>query len=96
MNLINFFFSFSLPVWTKSIYPSNDLDKLTYFFLALRAYTVEQAKFRSGYLLKDILDRSVAKSTGQLNPNRTVWMYSSHDTVLFAILYSLGIRNVNL
>lgn len=64
--------------------------------MALRTYTPELAKFRSGYLLKDILDRSAAKSTGQLIPNRTVWMYSTHDTVLFSMLRSLGFRDFEL
>lgn len=53
--------------------------------------TAELTKFRFGYLLKDILDRSSSKCAGTLNPNRKIWMYSSHDTALFSILGGLRI-----
>lgn len=52
------------------------------------------AKFSSGFLLKEILDRCTSKIQDELMPNGKMWMYSSHDSALFSFLNSLGISDV--
>lgn len=52
------------------------------------------AKFMTGFLLKDILDRFTLKTQDSLSPNRKLWMYSSHDLTLFSLLRSLDLLEV--
>lgn len=54
------------------------------------------AKFMSGFLLKDILDRFSSKIQNSLSPNRKLWMYSSHDSTVFSFLHSLDISDVRI
>ncbi|KAJ1368917.1 hypothetical protein KIN20_030276 [Parelaphostrongylus tenuis] len=48
-------------------------------------------RLRGGALLKDILDRFVAKANGSLGVRPKLFAYSAHDTTLAAMLASLGI-----
>lgn len=52
------------------------------------------SKFRTGYLIKDILDRLTDKTKNLLMPNRSMWVYSAHDITIATILHSIGISNV--
>ncbi len=53
------------------------------------------AKFMSGFLLKNILDRFTAKVENSLTPpDRKLWMYSTHDSTVFSFLHSLDISDV--
>lgn len=65
--------------------------KLSY---TLPTFTPELAKLRSGFLLKDILDRSVSKSQNRLVPNQSLWMYSAHEATIANMLNSLGLFTV--
>lgn len=51
-------------------------------------------KLKSGYLLKEILDRFTNKTKGSLTPNRSLWMYFAHDITLTNMLNSLGLFEV--
>lgn len=53
------------------------------------------AKFRSGFLLKDILDRYTAKVDKTLSPDLKYYAYSTHDSVLANFLNSLGVHDVS-
>lgn len=72
------------------------MTKLTVLEFNSQVYTPELLKLRSGYLLKDILDRSSDKHNGVLTPNRSLWMYSTHDDVVYGILYALGVSRVSI
>lgn len=87
----------SLPDWTHSVYPGAEIDRLSQMYYNIPSYTPRLAKIRSGFLLKDILDRSALKANGTLTPaQRTVQVYSAHDIILSSILYALGISNVSV
>lgn len=73
-----------------------DIDKLALLTYVLPSYNTEMAKFRSGYLFKEILDRSTNKTNGLLVPDRSLWMYSTHETVIASFLYALGVFNVGV
>ncbi|VDM84928.1 unnamed protein product [Strongylus vulgaris] len=45
----------------------------------------------SGPLLKDIVDRFIAKRNGALGEKPKLYAYSAHDTTLAAMLSTLGI-----
>lgn len=81
----------TLPTWTQSIYPSAELDAISLLYYVLPAYNAQLAKFRVGYLLKELLDRSAAKVAGKLTPDRKVWVYSAHDINISTVLYALGL-----
>lgn len=55
----------------------------------------ELVKFRSGFLMKDILERTAKKIMGTLQPaNQTLYMYSAHSTTLATMLNGFGLNEV--
>lgn len=86
---------FSISEWAKPLYFDNE----KFYKAAMKAYSFASgtkflAKYRSGYLLKDILDRFTSKIQKTLSPDRKFWMYSTHDSVVFSFLQSLDISDV--
>ena len=65
------------------------------FAFKTATYTTDMQKITGGFLLKDILDRSAAKTDGTLNPNLSVYAYSSHDITITNLLYTLGVADVS-
>lgn len=57
---------------------------------AVNAYTPQLARLKSGNLLKEMLDRFTNKTNSNLVPNRSLWVYSAHDTTVANILNTLG------
>lgn len=57
---------------------------------SVNAYTPQLARLKSGNLLKEMLDRFKNKANGSLVPNRSLWVYSAHDTTVANILNTLG------
>lgn len=53
------------------------------------------ARLKIGFLLRQILDRCEAKIKDALSPNRSVWIYSAHDTTIGNVLNSLGLFEVD-
>lgn len=86
----------SLPDWTKSIYPSSWLDEITILHFTLPSFTPALSKFRTGYILKEILDRSMSKVNGTLSPDISVYQYSAHDINISSTLVALGMFDVSL
>lgn len=43
-------------------------------------------RYTHGYLIREIFDHCVAKINGKLSPNRTMFIYSAHDTNIASIL----------
>lgn len=80
----------TLPEWTKPYYPQ-PMDSISALAFALKTYTKQLAKLKSGPLLNDILKRFQAKSTSKLKPNRSLWIYSAHDTTVANLLNILGL-----
>lgn len=58
---------------------------------ATNTYTPELARLKSGPLLKEILVRSQNKTISKLKPNRSLWIYSGHDTTVANMLNTLGL-----
>lgn len=57
----------------------------------MAADTPQLARFQSGFLLKEILERFQKKIDSTLKPNRTLWLYSAHDLTISYMLHSLGL-----
>lgn len=58
--------------------------------------TPQMARLKMGFLLREILDRFKMKIQSKLRPNRSIWMYSAHDSTVAVILNALGMFEVIL
>lgn len=56
--------------------------------------TPEMARLGAGFLIREMLDRFKKKIASVLMPDRSIWMYSTHDTTIPHILNSLGLFDV--
>lgn len=86
---------FRLPKWATKLF----LDSEEFYNAALVSYymytgTPYLAKYFTGFLLKDILDRLTSKVAKTLSPDRKFWAYSSHDSNVFSFMKTLGISDV--
>lgn len=82
----------------RAMDPRNDIGR-DFKYLALQWYrmftvTTEMKKLKSGYLLKEILDRFTNKIQLTLSPDRSLWMYFAHDITITNMLNSLGVFEV--
>lgn len=58
-------------------------------------YTRKLARLKTGPLLKEILKRFSDKSKNKLKPNRSLWMYSAHDTTVSNLLNTLNLYQIH-
>lgn len=54
------------------------------------------SRLTSGYLLGEIIERFNKKVNGTLQPNRTLWLMSGHDTTLTSLLNFLAFAQSEL
>lgn len=84
-----------LPDWAdKAMKPGGDLEFLTFTLFSMFTPTPQTKKIKSGYLLKEILDRFTNKTLGTLSPDRSLWIYFAHDVTISNMLNSLGLFKV--
>lgn len=74
--------------------PGGALEYLSKFFYTIFTRTTEMKKLRSGFLLKEMLDRFADKTQSSLSPDRSLWMYFAHDSTIANMLNSLGLFEV--
>lgn len=84
----------SLPEWTHKVYPSIDMSYVSDLTFAISTYTRQMARLKTGPLIKEMLQRFVDKSKGKLNPDRSLWVYSAHDTTVANVLNTLKLFDV--
>lgn len=88
-----------MPDWAEKVMnPNSDIGR-DFEYLALQWYRIftitnEMKKLKSGYLLKEILDRFTNKTQSTLSPDRSLWMYFAHDITVSNMLNSLGVFEV--
>lgn len=84
-------FNFTLPSWTKSVYPDK-MENLASHSFTLSAYTKEMQRLKMGPLLGEMLDHFLKKREGTLSPpQRKLFIYSGHDTTIANMLMTLGV-----
>lgn len=71
-----------------------DFEKIATLYFPISTHTIEMKKLKSGFLLKEILDRFSDKIQSKLSPDRKLWMYFAHDATIAFMLNSLGLFNV--
>lgn len=74
--------------------PGGNFVYLAEYWLELTTSTTEMKRLKSGFLLKEILDRFKNKTLSTLSPDRSLFLYSAHDTTIAAMLNSLGVFDV--
>lgn len=74
--------------------PGSEMD--TFFVNGFRflSNTTEMKKLKSGFLIKEMLERFTQKINKTLQPSRSIWIYSGHDVTISNLLNSLGLFNV--
>lgn len=85
----------TLPDWAEeAIKPGNPMEKIANVTFKLRG-TPELVRLRSGFLIKDILQRTAKKINGTLEPtNQVLYMYSAHSSTLATMLNGFGLNEV--
>lgn len=85
---------FRLPYWAHEIMkPGDRFEYLSTYWLKVVTATTQLKRLRSGFLLKDILDRFKNKTLSFL-PNQVMQIYSGHETTISSMLNSLGLFEV--
>lgn len=67
-------------------------EDLANFVSTIYTRTPKFKRLRSGFLLKEILDRSRQKLLSSLSPDRSMWMYFAHLSTINDMLNSLGLQ----
>lgn len=86
--------NFTLPEWTKKVYPE-PLRSISARSFATKTNTPLMARLKVGPLVKEILERFRAKASGKLRPDRSVWVYSAHDTTVANLLNALRLFDLH-
>lgn len=88
-------YNLTLPEWTKKVYPDGDMKWVAARSFATNTNTKTLARLKTGFLLRDIFERSKNKTMSLLSPNRNMWVYSGHDTTIANILNTLGVFDLH-
>lgn len=88
-------YNLTLPKWTEQVFPGGDMEWVSGRSFATKTNTKTLARLKSGFLLKDILDRCNDKKSSHLSPDRKMWIYSAHDTTIGSMLNTLGVFDVH-
>ncbi|XP_055307972.1 prostatic acid phosphatase-like [Sitodiplosis mosellana] len=80
-----------IPDWAvRAMKPCGDLEYLAIFWFKIFTVTDEMKKLKSGFLLKEILNRFTNKTQSILSPNR-LYLYFAHDITISNMLNTLGL-----
>ncbi|XP_049531866.1 prostatic acid phosphatase [Anopheles darlingi] len=82
--------NFTLPDWTKEVYPE-PLSSISAMTFAVKTNTSQLARLKMGPLVKEILNRFRSKAAGKLKPDRSLWIYSAHDVTVASLLNALRV-----
>ncbi|XP_055301170.1 prostatic acid phosphatase-like [Sitodiplosis mosellana] len=82
-----------LPSWVGDMLePGSDMDNFFVDGFKMLSNTTEMKKLKSGFLIKEMLERFIQKTQSKLKPDRfTIQIYSAHDITISNFLNSLGL-----
>ncbi|XP_031629368.1 prostatic acid phosphatase-like isoform X2 [Contarinia nasturtii] len=87
----------TLASWAQeAIKPKGVMEYIASFNQKLKSDTKELARLQSGFLIKEIFERFGQKINSTLQPNRSIWYYSAHDTTISSMLNSLGLLELHI
>lgn len=83
---------FRIPEWAeKAIEPGGIMEYIAAYDFVLYSATPELARFASGFLFEEIVEKFTKKINATLHPNRVLWLYSGHDFSITNALNSFGL-----
>lgn len=71
------------------------MEKLAKFCSAITTNKKILARLRVGFLIREILERFTMKKDSTLSPDRSLWIYCSHDYALANVLNAFGLLEVS-
>lgn len=87
---------FSLPEWTRDVFgEGSDFERLGLRDFLLPTNTPLLTRLSTGFMIREILEHFTQKIESKLSPDRSIWIYSGHDTQIANILNFLGLFEVN-
>lgn len=81
-----------IPNWAVRVY--NEIEMLSIFEARSHTGTREMSRLKSGHLIREIFERFRNRTQGPLTPDRKIWMYSAHDTIISNVLNALNFPGV--
>lgn len=91
IRVMYFFSTGSVPDWAqKLLTPGGALEKFSEYWLQLNTGTTEMKRLKSGFLLRDILDRFKSKAESKI-PNERMAIFSGHDMTIASLLNTMGL-----
>lgn len=87
---IEFLNNLTLPNWTKTIYPQPMEEASTYSFM-IPTWNRQLKRLKTGPLVQEMVKHMREKEKNQLSPNRSLWIYSAHDSTIANLLNTLGV-----
>lgn len=84
-----------LPDWAeKAVEPGGIIERIADSHFKVNTATPELARLKSGFLIKEMMERFTQKIFCALEPDRSLWLYSAHDETIANVLNSLGLFEV--
>ncbi|KAG4080083.1 hypothetical protein HA402_014523 [Bradysia odoriphaga] len=81
-----------LPDWAeKAVEPNGVVERIAESQFKVNTATPEMARLKSGFLIKEMMERFTSKIFDDLEPDRVLWLYSAHDETIANMLNSLGL-----
>lgn len=71
------------------------MEKLAHSCFGMDVNTTLLARLKAGFLIRDIFERFNMKKDSMLFPDRSLWIYSAHDTTLARLLNALNVFDVS-
>lgn len=75
--------------------PGGHMEMLSAMCFRINTSTPEMARLKAGFLFREMLDHFSQKIESKLVPDRSLWIYSAHDSTIASILNSIGLFEVN-
>lgn len=76
--------------------PGGEFEWAANFSFVVPTITPELARLKAGFLVREMLDRFTQKIGSTLTPDRSVWIYSAHDTTIAGVLNALQLFEVRI
>lgn len=93
---VHFKLRYSLPEWTRDVFgDGSKFEWLGLHDFLLPTNTPLLTRLSTGFLIREILEHFTQKIESKLSPDRSIWIYSAHDTHIANILNFLGLFEVN-
>lgn len=86
-----------IPLWAEEEFvEKGDFEWVANHYFQIETNTTLLARLKSGFVIREMLQRFEQKISGTLTPDLSLYIYSAHDTTIAGVLNSLGLFYVNI